>query len=974
MTKEKNILLTSLGKVSDRFTNRYYYYNDNNNTKYCDGVLEAEAGAKYILSKVNIDEIVVLGSGATYVKGEELQHLILRDWKGFAEGNIEDLSEYSFFRYRLSEYLDELNFEWTDLSDSVTEERKKLIVDKYHEFNNSLIYEGNPIRLNKAFHALSQDETILEKFKSIMNDLSRDEYLWLKNTIFNELSDNFKLSAMESNNDLKICFIPTVKNTTKYEPLQNIKGIIDAIVTDENQIVNIYMDMQGLVSSDGYILLSILSMLSSERHNIINIKEIITTHYNEEAFSNIIDNNDMKRYEINKLVSGLSAFIQYGKVELIKEYWNSRKIVNKHIDLLIYAMEYVDQGISLCNVYDLERGINLLKKVFSETSKEELPELESNIFMILERGIKLDYGALLDDGELSTIELVKWAYRKKFYQQTITIIESKIPSEFVSKGIMYYAIDEESKNKYKKYASDWYYFNHPKDRWKFEDPSHYFIKSFGRDGIKLRNKKDTYNDVFIDRRMNAIYEDKIDKEIVTRTYTRLIDNIGLLRQVYLEYINVGVMRNKINHAENRPELNPNDIDTNEENVNIKLFKDQLNRFISVYEKTLEYLDGLNDNYNPIIISKEEMAEYFINNKYESMKASEPGGRLYKFKQLSNNYSNKKFNNYKKFNSYQKYGNNYNGYKKNQLDDIAVLIPCYNEAVTIAKVVKDFKIELPNAKIYVYDNNSTDGSDKIARECGAIVRYEKKQGKGNVVRTMFRDIDAKCYVIVDADDTYSLSNVKEMCDKVLNGNVDMVVGDRLSSTYFKENKRPFHNFGNKLVLYTINKLFKSNIRDIMTGFRTMSYEFVKTFPIISKGFEIETEMTIHAVYHNMNIENVIIDYKDRPKESPSKLNTISDGIRVIKKIFSLYKDYKPMEFFSLIAVLLFILSTIFVVPIVTEYVKTGLVPRIPTLVVCVFVYIMSILSFFTGLILSTVAEKDRRDFENNLQMYTHFKKY
>ena len=201
---------------------------------------------------------------------------------------------------------------------------------------------------------------------------------------------------------------------------------------------------------------------------------------------------------------------------------------------------------------------------------------------------------------------------------------------------------------------------------------------------------------------------------------------------------------------------------------------------------------------------------------------------------------------------------------------------------------------------MYDNNSTDGSDKIAKELGAVVRYEKKQGKGNVVRTMFREINAKCYVMVDADDTYSLDKVKDMCDKVLNENVDMVVGDRLSSTYFKENKRPFHNLGNKVVLKTINKLFKSDIRDIMTGFRVMSYEFVKTFPVISKGFEIETEMTIHAVYHNMNIENVIIDYKDRPENSVSKLNTFGDGKKVLIKIFDLYKDYEPLKFFSFIA--------------------------------------------------------------------------
>ena len=299
-----------------------------------------------------------------------------------------------------------------------------------------------------------------------------------------------------------------------------------------------------------------------------------------------------------------------------------------------------------------------------------------------------------------------------------------------------------------------------------------------------------------------------------------------------------------------------------------------------------------------------------------------------------------------------------------MENIAVLIPCYNESITIAKVINDFKASLPNATIYVYDNNSTDGSDKIARDLGAVVRYEKKQGKGNVVRTMFRDINAKCYVMVDADDTYSLDKVKDMCDKVLYENVDMVVGDRLSSTYFKENKRPFHGIG--------NKVFKSDIRDIMTGFRAMSYEFVKTFPVISKGFEIETEMTIHAVYHNMNIANEIIEYKDRSENSKSKLNTFGDGKKVLIKIFDLYKDYEPLKFFSFIAFILFIISTIFFVPVVIEFLNTHLVPKFPTLIICAFVYITAIISFFTGLILDTVKNKDKRDFETKLQIFSYLK--
>ena len=267
-----------------------------------------------------------------------------------------------------------------------------------------------------------------------------------------------------------------------------------------------------------------------------------------------------------------------------------------------------------------------------------------------------------------------------------------------------------------------------------------------------------------------------------------------------------------------------------------------------------------------------------------------------------------------------------------MDKIAVLIPCYNEAKTIAKVVKDFKAALPEATIYVYDNNSTDHTDVIAKEAGAIVRYETQQGKGAVIRSMFRDIDARCYLMIDGDDTYPAKNAAQMVKPVLSGNADMVVGDRLSSTYFTENKRRFHNTGNKTVRGLINFLFKNDVRDIMTGYRAFSYLFVKTFPVLSRGFEIETEMTIHALDKNMHIENVVVDYRDRPEGSESKLNTVSDGIKVLRTIFRLFKNYRPMMFFGTIAFILFLLSLGFFIPVMIEYVQTGLVPKFPTLIV------------------------------------------
>ncbi len=303
-----------------------------------------------------------------------------------------------------------------------------------------------------------------------------------------------------------------------------------------------------------------------------------------------------------------------------------------------------------------------------------------------------------------------------------------------------------------------------------------------------------------------------------------------------------------------------------------------------------------------------------------------------------------------------------------MDKIAVLIPCYNESKTIKKVIEDFKRELPEATIYVYDNNSSDNTAEIAKKAGAIVRTERKQGKGNVIRTMFREIDAECYIMTDGDDTYPAEDAKKMCKEILENNVDMVIGDRLSSTYFEENKRPFHNIGNVIVRLLINMIYKSKIRDVMTGYRAFSYRFVKTFPVLSKGFEIETEMTIHSLDKNLNLENVTIEYRDRPEGSSSKLNTYVDGAKVIKTIISLYKNYKPLSFFLWLAILLVIIGTIFLIPVLLEFYKTGLVPKMPTFMASIFFFICATQSFFGGLILQTIVEKDKRQFEITLNEY------
>lgn len=310
-----------------------------------------------------------------------------------------------------------------------------------------------------------------------------------------------------------------------------------------------------------------------------------------------------------------------------------------------------------------------------------------------------------------------------------------------------------------------------------------------------------------------------------------------------------------------------------------------------------------------------------------------------------------------------------------MDKIAVLIPCYNEAKTIAKVVDDYRRALPEATVYVYDNNSTDATGAIARAHGAVVRQEVRQGKGNVIRTMFREIEADCYLMIDGDDTYPAEHARAMCAPVLDGRADMVIGDRLSTTYFTENKRPFHNAGNSIVRWFINFFWEPQepVRDVMTGYRAFSPMFVKTFPILSKGFEIETEMTIHALDKNLKLQSLGVQYRDRPAGSVSKLDTYTDGAKVLRTIFRLYRDYRPMQFFGTAAAILAVLALALFAPVLAEYLATGLVPRFPTLIASGFLMTSALLSLACGLILDTHARASRKNLEiqmNMMEMMRH----
>lgn len=297
--------------------------------------------------------------------------------------------------------------------------------------------------------------------------------------------------------------------------------------------------------------------------------------------------------------------------------------------------------------------------------------------------------------------------------------------------------------------------------------------------------------------------------------------------------------------------------------------------------------------------------------------------------------------------------------------VAVLLPCYNEEPTIGKVVRDFRAALPEAAIYVYDNNSMDGTAQVAAAAGAIVRREPVQGKGNVIRRMFREVEADAYIMADGDDTYPADQAEALLRPVLEEGADMVIGDRLSSTYFEQNKRPFHNGGNRVVRWLIRRFWHTDIHDIMTGYRAFSRAFVKSFPVMSAGFEIETEMTIHALDRRFLLREVPVAYRDRPEGSVSKLNTFSDGLSVLRTIVLLYKEYRPLRFFTWLATLLALAGVLMLVPVLVEYFRTGLVPRFPTLIVALFLMLAALLSLFTGLCLDVIVTKDRKNFELRL---------
>ncbi|MBO4460965.1 MAG: hypothetical protein J5778_09965 [Clostridiales bacterium] len=606
--RESNILLTSLGDLGNRLSHSYFYFEDKGLTRYCDGISIAEAGAKYIMSSNPIDEIIVLGSPSTFKPGEEGIRIPLKNYSGYSANNIDSLSEYGFFLYRLLQFQTGVDMEGIDVLEQLDPARKEVLIKAYDSFLKDLTGDRPDIKEDEIFHYLAQDIDLEHDLYSKIPDLSRKEIRWLKRYIYTRLSPKSRLSSLDVNDDLLISFIPSDRDEDKkILSGDNITNIVRSIYKSGDAKINLYVDMQGLETSAGYSILAVLQLLSNEADSAFEIREIITSHRSRDRFASPIDNNEMARYKINTLLSGMEAFIRYGKVSIIENYWKSTGIRNDHIDSLINAMRWVDDGISLCNIPDLEYGIALLKEVFKAPMTGELPEFESNVFLLLERGIKRDYGDLLKEDELNCLTLICWAQRKKFYQQCLTIIESRIPAELVERGIFYYWETAEDKDSFLRAMNYEYYDTIPRLRYCFRDLSHHFVKYHARSRVWTKRGEDISRK-YLDYRLKKLKDDSVR---TAPLHSLIEDHPEELDALIYSYYTLGFVRNSINHADPK---DVEDIDPSK-NERIELVDETISDFIAIYEKVTEIIKskGLS-SFRAKTVTYEEFRDYRMAHK------------------------------------------------------------------------------------------------------------------------------------------------------------------------------------------------------------------------------------------------------------------------------------------------------------------------------------------------------------------------
>lgn len=550
--REKNILITTLGHfLLDRQTPFYFYFDNGTEKMYCDGISIPEAGAKYILAREHIDEIIVIGDGATCEPGDEIRPIPLSDPNDYSVHDINKMSEYAFFRYRLSQYRDNIDLEGLGVLESaasIEPARGEELASRYSDFCDALKKLHPEYRPGTEFCYLSEDKAVVDLIYQKMGTLSDSEIQWLKRYAYMAMSKEKKLQPLDSNASLTVSFIPT--EVGESGNIENIPAIVQKISLDRESKVNLYMDMQSMGSSNGFILISLLSTLSKDEKRKLSVKEIISTQYDGSRLANPIDNSDKKRYDISNFVSGINAFVEYGKVSIIREYWENCGIDCERIRAMLQGMTYVDAGISLCNIDTLEAGVKKLRDVFATPTPDNLPQLEADLFAVLEKTIRDDYGKLLEteNDAISMLELAKWSYRKKFYQQTLTIIESRIPDEMAAKGLLYYAKDEESRKAAAKALKIAWLNSAPYMRWQFGDMEHYFIKTYNRsamDSVRPASDKDS---VYAHCRVISLTKPPEENRGFMRAYSVIDDKPELLERLLLTYYRTSKVRNKLNHS------------------------------------------------------------------------------------------------------------------------------------------------------------------------------------------------------------------------------------------------------------------------------------------------------------------------------------------------------------------------------------------------------------------------------------------
>ena len=546
-----SIMLTSLYGGNTTKGVEYYTVKEENRNIYCDAMLSAEASSKYVLANHKIDEIITLGSNLTYDSGDELVSIVLREGSSFYTSDISELSTYSLLRYRLAQYIDEVRIEEQDLRDLLTEEEQGEVAGFLKRFFQDNLQGSSDAKYNRFFDMLVEDEDLRKRLFAELDDAipasaeDPDKYhRWVRNYLYSELRDTSKMEILRGNEEVKITFIPTYEGgamTFADRLYENLAALAEE--TSEEDEFDLYVCIQSDSAKDTFLLLNFLDIAKSMPGNKIKIKNVITgTHTAEEFYNEISDDTEL--YGTSALLAATRSFLQYGKTDLLMQYWHRQKRDNPYIERMLYAMRNIDIGISLCDIGDIERGINSLRRLFAEEEYEPGENLFEKYFSVIIDGIKKDYGVLVSGEKTEFIDLVKWAYRKGFWQQTLTLIESKAPADLVERGIFYYCNDKESKERATKLFGDIYYDFKPFEKYKLDDVPHYFVKFYGRWRVGRTNTQQQFQERYTEGRIADL---DTDDPNTIRAFTICPDR-ELLSNLLYAYYNLGDVRNATNHA------------------------------------------------------------------------------------------------------------------------------------------------------------------------------------------------------------------------------------------------------------------------------------------------------------------------------------------------------------------------------------------------------------------------------------------